>query len=59
MANLVSSLSVRDSYIEGDSDHSTIGLSYTGDLQNVVKQIQFGKVTFVDEETRTIHVQAN
>ena len=59
IAELVSALSVRDSHIEGDSDHSTIGLSYTGDLQEVVKQIQFGKVTYIDEETRTIHVQAN
>ncbi len=59
MNDLVRSLSIQDSHVEQLNDHTMIGLSYSGNLDNVVKQIQFGKVSYIDEESRTIHVQAN
>jgi len=56
---LTRSLAVQESSVERLDEHTTIGLKYSGTLENVVKQIQFGKVSFVDEDSRSIHVQAN
>ncbi len=59
MAELTRALSVQDSFVERREDHTTIGLQYSGSLDSVVKQIQFGQVSYVDEDSRSIHVQAN
>ncbi len=36
----------------------TLQIKYTGELDRVVKLIDFGKVTFIDSPERTIHVVA-
>ena len=59
MTELTRALAVQDSFVEFVDDHTTIGIKYSGALDNVVKQIQFGRVSFVDEDSRTIHVDAN
>ncbi len=52
-------LSIPDIHFSNGSDHTTVGIRYSGSVDSVVKGIQFGKVTYVDEESRSIHVQAN
>ena len=52
-------LSIQDMYSEGGSDHTTVGIRYSGPVDSVVKGIRFGRVSYVDEESRSIHVQVN
>lgn len=51
--------SVPETHADGGSGHTTLGIRYSGTVDSVVKGIRFGKVTYADEETRTIHVKVN
>jgi DNA-directed RNA polymerase subunit RPC12/RpoP len=52
-------LSIPEVHTEGGSDHTTIGIRYSGPVDSVVKGIRFGNVSYVDEESRSIHVKVN
>lgn len=52
-------LSIAELHADGGSDHTTIGIRYSGSVDSVAKDIQFGRVSYVDEESRSIHVQVN
>ena len=52
-------LSIPDIHTDGGSDYTTIGIRYSGSVDSVAKGIRFGQVSYVDEESRTIHVKAN
>ena len=56
---LTRTLSIPDMHAEGGSDHTTIGIRYAGTVDSVVQGIRFGRVSYVDEESRSIHVQVN
>ncbi len=51
--------SVAEVHADGGSDYTTIGLRYSGSVDSVAKGIRFGKVSYVDEESRSIHIQVN
>ena len=52
-------LSIPDIHTDGGSDYTTVGIRYSGSVDSVAKGIRFGRVSFIDEESRSIHVQAN
>jgi hypothetical protein len=51
--------SIPEMHAEGGGDHTTIGFRYSGSVDSLVKGIRFGKVSYADEESRSIHVHAN
>lgn len=59
VTELTSALSIKDRSIEIQNDHTIIGLRYSGALQEISKHFKFGRVSYVDEDARTIHVQPN
>ena len=52
-------LSIPEMHAESGSDHTTIGMRYSGSVDSVVNGIRFGNVSYVDEESRSIHVRVN
>jgi transcription elongation factor Elf1 len=56
---LAATLSIKDRSIEVQNNHTIIGLRYSGALQDISKHFKFGRVSYVDEDARTIHVQPN
>ncbi len=52
-------LSIPEMHAEGDADYTTIGIRYSGTIDSIVKGIRFGRVSYADEESRSIHVQVN
>jgi hypothetical protein len=56
---LTDALSINDRAVEVQSGHTVIGLRYAGPLDNVSKNFRYGRIFYIDEDSRTIHVQGN
>ncbi len=55
---LTEALDIDDRVVEVQGGHTMIGLKYSGPLDEVSKNFKFGRISYIDEDARTIHVQA-